>query len=635
MNEWLWAAGVTVTRDHVLVASSGGHVTCVDGEGEIDAAMHVAAGIECASHAIDTVVIGADNELVVAPPSTFTDTKRLSTLHAPDMQAWSQSIDHAYAGVAGRLITIGPDRMTIWFRGQVVAHCALAPPGSEQPGTFEGPPMIAHAISQSGRRVVTICNWSEMVELRVWDVETGKLLRAAQPFGDVADSLMEDCVMSTCFLGERQDRIACGHLGGRVTIVAADNSPRVLQMFRAGDQNVYDIAAGDAETVLVQQGDVWQSWSLEPGPRVMRQESALRLAENGHFSVLIPREEILPLFEYRSGRNHSQAIVTRVSVERVKAAEANAVRLDGPFGRSWWIGEQGLTCVAMNDDGQLVVGDRAGRVLHLAYGFPDTVPGDGLPSPDPAGTVTNSIGMKFVSIPAGEFLMGAPEDCPFGDPENEDFQHRVRITKPFLIGMHQVTQSQYECVTGENPSFFKGPDLPVEHLTWNDAQRFCELLSDLPQERAAGRHYRLPTEAEWEYACRAGTTTTFNTGETLGLGQARFATMERSCPKPTAPVGSYPPNAWGLFDMHGNVWEWTSDWFSADYFRESAVDDPQGPATGTHHTLRGGSASMESHECRTAFRGEADAVDGPETETGARIAFYGDFGIRVVAVIAR
>jgi formylglycine-generating enzyme required for sulfatase activity len=200
--------------------------------------------------------------------------------------------------------------------------------------------------------------------------------------------------------------------------------------------------------------------------------------------------------------------------------------------------------------------------------------------------------------------------------------------------MHQVTQSQYERVTGENPSFFKGPDLPVEHLTWKNAQRFCELLSDLPEERAAGRHYRLPTEAEWEYACRAGTTTTFNTGDTLELDQARFATKQRSSPKPTAHVGSYPPNAWGLFDMHGNVWEWTADWYSADYFRESPIDDPQGPATGTHHTLRGGSASMESHECRTAFRGEADAVDGPETETGARIAFYGDFGIRVVAVIA-
>jgi formylglycine-generating enzyme required for sulfatase activity/tetratricopeptide (TPR) repeat protein len=251
------------------------------------------------------------------------------------------------------------------------------------------------------------------------------------------------------------------------------------------------------------------------------------------------------------------------------------------------------------------------------------------PPPDPPGTIINSIGMKFVPIPAGEFLMGSPEDCPLGDPE-EEFQHEVRITKPFLLGMCQVTQAQYEKVTGENPSFFNGPDLPVEHLTWNEARRFCELLTASPEELAAKRHYRLPTEAEWEYACRAGTATTFNTGDTLEIDHARFATKRRSSPKPIAPVGSYPPNAWGLYDMHGNVWEWTNDWFSADYFRDSPVDDPQGPATGTHHTLRGGSASVEAHECRCAIRGEASAVDGPEPSTGNRYPLYGDFGIRVV-----
>lgn len=247
---------------------------------------------------------------------------------------------------------------------------------------------------------------------------------------------------------------------------------------------------------------------------------------------------------------------------------------------------------------------------------------------DPAGTIVNSIGMKFVPIPAGAFLMGAPEDCPFADPV-EEFQHRVRITKPFLLGMHQVTQSQYEKVVQKNPSFFKGPDLPVEHLTWKEAHRFCELLSALPAEVAAGRQYRLPTEAEWEYACRAGTITMFNTGETLELHQARFATMERSSPKPTAPVGSYPPNAWGLYDMHGNVWEWTADWFSSKYFKRSPVDDPTGPKRGTHHTLRGGSASVQAHECRSSFRGEA-AEDGPEDPPANRFSVLGDFGIRVV-----
>ena len=252
----------------------------------------------------------------------------------------------------------------------------------------------------------------------------------------------------------------------------------------------------------------------------------------------------------------------------------------------------------------------------------------------PPGTITNSIGMQLVPIPAGEFLMGSAEDCPLGDPD-EECQHRVRITTPFLLGMHQVTQRQYERVTGENPSYFKGDDLPVEHLTWKEAQRFCEMLSSLPAERQAGRRYRLPTEAEWEYACRAGTTTPFNTGETLKPDQARFSFTNRSSPKQTAPVGTYPPNAWGLFDMHGNVWEWTADWFSADYFRESLEIDPRGPSSGTHHTLRGGCASVEAHECRSAVRGEAATVDGPETNTGVRYPLYGDFGIRVACDIAQ
>lgn len=247
--------------------------------------------------------------------------------------------------------------------------------------------------------------------------------------------------------------------------------------------------------------------------------------------------------------------------------------------------------------------------------------------PDPAGTVTNSLGMKFVPVPAGEFLMGTPGDA------GEEYQHPVRITKPFLLGMHQVTQSQYERVTGENPSLFEGRDRPVEHVSWKQAARFCELLSSLPDELQAGRRYRLPTEAEWEYACRAGTTTLFNTGDTLGQHQARFASKSLTEPKKTRRVGSYPPNPWGLFDMHGNVWEWTNDWFSSEYYRESPAEDPQGPRSGTHHTLRGGSASVQAHECASAFGGEAAAVDGPKTTTGQRFALYGDLGIRVVCEV--
>jgi len=261
----------------------------------------------------------------------------------------------------------------------------------------------------------------------------------------------------------------------------------------------------------------------------------------------------------------------------------------------------------------------------------ETIPDPCGPFADPSGTITNSLGIKLVPIQPGEFQMGSPEDCVIANTE-EEFQHLVRITRPYWMGMHQVTQSQYETVTGQNPSHYKGSNLPVEHLSWKEAKAFCDLLSLCPEEAQAGRRYRLPSEAEWEYACRAGTKTPFYTGDTLESDQARFSSISRSSPKPTTPVGTYPPNPWGLFDMHGNVWEWTNDWFSADYYQESPVDDPKGPKTGTHHTLRGGSASVMEHECHSAIRGEA-SEDCPGTNPGNRFAFIGDLGLRVVCEI--
>ena len=246
---------------------------------------------------------------------------------------------------------------------------------------------------------------------------------------------------------------------------------------------------------------------------------------------------------------------------------------------------------------------------------------------DPPGTIINSIGMKLVPISPGRFLMGAGEDDPHGDPDEEQL-HSVQITRGFYLGMHQVTQHQYERVAGANPSVFKGGSLPVEHLSWKDASKFCELLSALPEEKRAGRVYRLPTEAEWEYACRAGTTTPFNTGESLERNIARLSENEMWSPQQTAPVGSYPPNAWGLFDMHGNVWEWTADWFASDFYKTSTGTDPTGPKKGSHHTLRGGSASVLAHECRSAIRGEAQA-DGPTNSAVGRFEQIGDFGCRV------
>ncbi len=244
--------------------------------------------------------------------------------------------------------------------------------------------------------------------------------------------------------------------------------------------------------------------------------------------------------------------------------------------------------------------------------------------------VINSVGMRLVLIPAGAFVMGASSGDDDADL-TEEFPHDVRITKPFYLGAFQVTQQQYEHVMGENPSMFPGRFRPVEHLRWQDAVEFCRRLSDLPAEQEARREYRLPTEAEWEYACRAGTTTRFWTGDTIHASQACITSKKLldGLSKPTMPVGSYPASPWGLHDMHGNVWEWCSDWFCREYYSCSPIDDPRGPDTGTHHVLRGGSASLVHGDCRSSSRGEA-YLDGPSYDLKNAIAWYGDLGLRVV-----
>jgi len=193
--------------------------------------------------------------------------------------------------------------------------------------------------------------------------------------------------------------------------------------------------------------------------------------------------------------------------------------------------------------------------------------------------ITNSIGMKLNLIPPGEFMMGSPES-EHGRRDNET-QHRVRITKPFYLSATEVTQSQYEDVMGKNPSHSKGANKPVEKVNWNDAVEFCEKLS-----KREGEGFRLPTEAEWEYACRAGTPTAYSFGDDASkLGQ--YAWHRDNSGNTTHVVRLKLPNPWGLYDMHGNVYEWCQDWYE-DYGNEKVVIDPTGPVSGGRRVLRGG-----------------------------------------------
>jgi eukaryotic-like serine/threonine-protein kinase len=229
--------------------------------------------------------------------------------------------------------------------------------------------------------------------------------------------------------------------------------------------------------------------------------------------------------------------------------------------------------------------------------------------------ITNSIGMKLVLIPPGEFTMGSPKELIEEEMKRRDNslwykrslpgegpQHRVRITQPYLLGATDVTQEEYQRVMRSNPSRFRGdPKRPVEQVLWYDAVEFCRRLSDLPGEKGAKRWYALPTEAQWEHACRAGTTTRWYSGDDEA-GLVDVAWFIKNSDLKTHPVGEKKPNAFGLYDMHGNVFQWCQDWPDNAFYARSPADDPVGPATGSDRVIRGGGWFYVAGLCRSAAR---------------------------------
>lgn len=227
-------------------------------------------------------------------------------------------------------------------------------------------------------------------------------------------------------------------------------------------------------------------------------------------------------------------------------------------------------------------------------GKKDTKDTSGSRKPKQGDTVINSVGMKLVYIPPGQFTMGCPMSAEFGRDETP--QHRVRISRGFYMGMHELTQAQYRAVTGSNDSQFRGDDLPVEQVSWQDAVRFCERLS-----QKEGRRYRLPTEAEWEYAARGGPSSR-GYRYSGSDNPDKVAWHKKNSESATHSVGRKTHNELGLYDMSGNVSEYCSDWYEMDYYRRSPSVDPQGPATGDIRAVRGGSWRSFSGHCRSTFR---------------------------------
>ena len=241
-------------------------------------------------------------------------------------------------------------------------------------------------------------------------------------------------------------------------------------------------------------------------------------------------------------------------------------------------------------------------------------------NPDTGHTFTNSLGMHFVNIPAGTFTMGSSKDEP--GRESDETQHKVTLTKGYYMQTTEITQGQWKAVMGNNPSHFSncGDACPVESVSWNDIQIFITQLN----QKGEGT-YALPTEAQWEYAARAGSATAFANGKITHTGNVYDPVLyamgwyfNNSAGSPH-PVAQKQPNAWGLYDMHGNVWEWCADWFGETYPTKPVID-PQGLPSGSNRVMRGGSWYDYVQHCRTSFRG-GDSPDRSDFIIGFRLVF--------------
>jgi len=221
--------------------------------------------------------------------------------------------------------------------------------------------------------------------------------------------------------------------------------------------------------------------------------------------------------------------------------------------------------------------------------------------PSLAVDLGHGVKLEMVLIPAGDFMMGSPEsDGPANSDEKP--QHRVRITRPFYLGKYLVTQEQWQETMGSNPSIVHGPNKPADNVSWEDCQQFCDALNKKPHP---GGKFMLPTEAQWEYACRAGSTTSFCFGNDE-TELKEYAWYFENSHLQSHPIGTIRPNVWGLYDMHGNVCEWCQDWYGRDYYANSPTDDPTGPAAGSERTFRGGGWDHSARSCRSVHRSYGD-----------------------------